>query len=488
VKETSLRIRAINRGAVNREGDYVLYWMIAFRRARFNLALQRAAEWARELGRPLVILEPLRCDYPWASDRLHRFVLHGMADNRRRFADTDATYHPYVEDRPGAGKGLLHTYAENACVVVTDDFPTFFLPHMVRAAGRQLEQRLEAVDGNGLLPMAAADREYPTAYAFRRFLQKTLPDHFDDMPLEDPLAEALPQAAQLPSSLTQRWPAAPDALLNASPSALAKLPIDHSVGPAALEGGSVAGERRLTQFLDERLGRYTEDRNRPEEDGASGLSPYLHFGHVSSHQIFLELMARQRWSQEDLSPRTDGRRSGWWGVSEAAEAFLDQVVTWREVGFNLCHFRPDHESYAAVPEWARKTLDEHAGDPRENIYSQQQLAEARTHDPLWNAAQRQLVLEGRVHNYLRMLWGKKILEWQASPEQALATMFELNNRYAADGRDPNSASGILWILGRFDRAWGPERPIFGKVRYMSSDNTARKLPVRGYLERYGSWT
>jgi deoxyribodipyrimidine photo-lyase len=258
------------------------------------------------------------------------------------------------------------------------------------------------------------------------------------------------------------------------------------VTPGALDGGAPAGEKRLHDFLDHRLQRYGDDRNRPDEDGASGLSPYLHFGHLSAHQIFLELMSRQRWTPEDLSAKADGRRTGWWGVTDDAEAFLDQVVTWRELGFNFCVHRPDHEHYSAVPDWAQKTLAEHASDPREHVYSEREFADARTHDPLWNAAQHQLISEGRMHNYLRMLWGKKILEWSSTPEEALATMFELNNRYALDGRDPNSSTGILWILGRFDRAWGPERPIFGKVRYMSSANTARKFSVRGYLEQYGS--
>ena len=172
-------------------------------------------------------------------------------------------------------------------------------------------------------------------------------------------------------------------------------------------------------------------------------------------------------------------------MGESAEAFLDQLVTWRELGFNGCHFRADHGEYGYLPEWARTSLQAHAGDPRPVLYRLEDFAAAATHDPLWNAAQRQLLREGRLHNYLRMLWGKKILEWSDSPQQALAVMIELNNRYALDGRDPNSYSGIAWCLGRYDRPWGPERPILGKIRYMSSANTARKLRVKGYLHRYG---
>jgi deoxyribodipyrimidine photo-lyase len=172
-------------------------------------------------------------------------------------------------------------------------------------------------------------------------------------------------------------------------------------------------------------------------------------------------------------------------VSPAAESFLDQIVTWREVGFNMCAHRPDHDHYASLPAWAQATLARHAGDPREAIYTRDEFAGARTHDLLWNAAQRQLTREGRMHNYLRMLWGKKILQWSATPEDALHTMIDLNNRYALDGRDPNSYSGIFWTLGRYDRPWGPERDVFGTIRYMSSDNTARKVRVKEYLARYG---
>jgi deoxyribodipyrimidine photo-lyase len=163
---------------------------------------------------------------------------------------------------------------------------------------------------------------------------------------------------------------------------------------------------------------------------------------------------------------------------------LDELITWRELGFNLAWQRTDYDRYESLPDWAQSTLAKHARDRRPKLYDLAQFERAETHDPLWNAAQRQLVCEGRIHHYLRMLWGKKILEWSATPQDALAVMIELNNKYALDGRDPNSYSGVFWVLGRYDRAWGPERPIFGKIRYMSSENTTRKLHVAGYLAKY----
>jgi deoxyribodipyrimidine photo-lyase len=248
----------------------------------------------------------------------------------------------------------------------------------------------------------------------------------------------------------------------------------------------VAARRQLQAFLDERLQRYPGERNQPEENVTSGLSPYLHFGHIAVHEVFLRLTTERRWTPDDISGRANGRREGWWGTDEATEAFLDELVTWRELGFHFCRHRPDdYDHYESLPSWARATLADHAGDPREHVYDLDTFGAAETHDPLWNAAQTQLIREGTIHSYLRMLWGKKILEWTATPQDALHIMIELNNRWALDGRDPNSYSGIFWVLGRHDRAWGPERPIFGKVRYMSSANTARKVRVKGYIERYG---
>ncbi|HQP44986.1 MAG TPA: hypothetical protein PLV66_15050, partial [Thermoanaerobaculales bacterium] len=254
-----LRIRCVNDAPVHDHASWVLYWMTAARRAAANFSLERAADWSRRLGRPLVVLEALRCDYPWASDRLHRFIVDGMRDNRLALSGTAVTYFPYVEDAPGAGRGLLAALAEHAAVVVTDDFPTFFLPRMVAAAGNRLAVRLEAVDANGLLPMAAADREHPTAYAFRRFLQRELLAHLDPFPLEDPCQD-LPPAADLPAEITERWPAAALDDLARGPQGLASLPIDHSVTIAGLRGGSAAARSRLRAFIDAGLPGYAELR------------------------------------------------------------------------------------------------------------------------------------------------------------------------------------------------------------------------------------
>jgi len=474
-----LRLASANGAPVRPERRTVLYWMTAARRTRGNFALDHAIALARRMDKSLVVLEALRCGYPYASDRIHRFVLDGMADNAARFADTGVAYYGYVEPSAGGGKGLLAALAADAAVVVTDDYPCFFLPRMLAAAARALDVRLETVDGNGLLPLRDAGAAFPTAYAFRRHLQKRLPAHLGAFPEADALTGAsLRRDTRIPSEVLARWPSAPH-----DPAAL---PIDHDVAPVAgVRGGELAGLSLLEAFVDLGLARYGEDRNEPDRDATSRLSPYLHFGHVSIHQVLTAIASREGWSTGDVAATATGKREGWWGMGAAAEGFLDQAVTWRELGFNFCSRRADYDTFESLPEWSRGTLARHAADPRDPVYELPDFAEARTHDPLWNAAQRQLVRDGRIHNYLRMLWGKKILEWTRSPEDALDVMIALNDRYALDGRDPNSYSGIGWVLGRYDRPWGPERPVFGTVRYMSSANTARKFDLTETLRRYG---
>jgi deoxyribodipyrimidine photo-lyase len=479
------RIRAVNAAPVRRERGFVLYWMTTARRARFNPALERAVELARELGRPVAILEALRVAYPYASDRLHAFVMQGMAENARRLAGR-VLHHAYLERAPGEGKGLLEALAARACAVVTDDFPTFFLPRMLASAAERLDVRVEAVDGSCIVPFRLAGRDFPTAYAYRRHLQRILPDWLDRLPAAEPLARAaLPAPPALPREIAARWPAAnPDELARPA-RLLAALPIDHRVPTAPARGGARAALARLSRWLEEGLPRYADARSDPDEGGVtSGLSPWLHFGHVSSFEVARAVLRREGWTPALARAGATGARAGWWGISAAAEAFLDQLVTWRELGFVTCAQRQDHREYGALPAWARATLDAHARDPRPRRYDPDALAAAETYDPLWNAAQRQLRSEGVIHNALRMLWGKKILEWSPSPRAALEVALELNDRWALDGRDPSSVSGVFWCFGRYDRPWGPERAIFGTVRYMSSENCARKWAVKRYLARH----
>ena len=482
----SFRVAALNGREASNKGGYVLYWMTAARRTSYNYGLQRAAAWARKLARPLLVMEALRVDYPWASPRLHAFVLQGMRSNLEDLAQGPARYYPYVETAPGEGRGLLAALAERACVVVCDRFPCFFIPRMIRAAAEKVRVRLEAVDSCGLLPLDLPGHEFSRAYDFRRYLQQNLPSELARLPLSKPLAD-LPvrPMAVVSAEIMERWPPAQKTALKVAPAFLSALPLDKEVAPVALAGGSKSARRILRAFLDNGLDRYESQARHPEAQAVSGLSPFLHFGHISAQEVFLAVADREGWGPPGIPEQARGGREGWLGMSPSAEAFLDQLITWRELSYNFCYYRPDYDRYSSLPSWARATLEERIRDERPHLYTLEEFEQARTHDPLWNAAQRQLVQKGHIHNYLRMIWGKKILEWTPGPRQALEVMIQLNNRYALDGRDPNSYSGIFWVLGRFDRAWGPQRPVFGKVRYMSLANTRRKLRLGDYVERYG---
>lgn len=482
----TLRLRTMNQLAVQPDRRWVVYWMTAFRRTRSNYALQFARDLAKQFDRPLIVLEALRVGYRWASNRFHRFIIEGMLDNQASCSKSGVLYYPYVEPRSGDGSGLVEALAAQAAVVVTDDYPCFFHPRMLQKASSKLSSALIAVDANCLMPLRAAERTFTVAHSYRRWMQKELPQHIEQPPAPNPLdgraTRTLPQLAKLPREIEQRWPrAALDALL--SPDGLMQFPIDHCVGPAALRGGADTAAQLLEQFVELRLANYDSARNEPDEHGSSELSPHLHFGHIGPHEVFFEVMQAANWNPSKL--RTpNGKVNGFWGVGENAEAYLDQLCTWREIGFNMCCREPNYDAFESLPAWALQTIDEHSRDERPIVYSLADFEQARTHDCIWNAAQRQLVREGRIHNYMRMLWGKKILQWSRSATEALDVMLELNNKYALDGRDPNSYSGIFWVLGRYDRAWGPEREIFGKLRYMTSENTAKKHALNKYLQRF----
>jgi len=474
------RVQSLNDRPRQASGDFVLYWMTAARRTRYNFALQHATALAGELHKPLLVLEALRCDYPWANDRLHAFVADGMRANARAFEAARVRYFPYVEPARGAGRGLVAALARHACSIVTDWYPAFFIPRMTSSAARQVAVAMEAVDSHTLIPTTDHGKAFPTARGYRAFMQRELRRHLAQFPAEQPARElsSLP-LAEVPPEVATRWPATRlDALR------LADLPIDHTVTPVTIRGGQEEALNALRRFVDTRLDGYAEQHNHPDEDATSHLSPYLHFGHISPHETFASVMTHERWTTRRLAAGGGGAREGWWNVSASAEAFLDQLVVWRDLAFNGSAWTPGFERYDTLPAWARATLDAHRSDPRPHLYDLATLEHAETDDHVWNAAQRQLARDGWFHGYMRMLWGKKILEWSPDPETALAHMEHLMNKYSVDGRDPVSYASFGWVLGRYDRPWF-ERPIFGTVRYMTSQSAQRKLRMREYLRKYG---
>lgn len=481
-----IRITACNSAHTNLKGKYVLYWMTSFRRVQYNYALQRAVEWAIEFKRPLVILEALRLDYPWANRRIHAFVIQGMLDNWEALKDSSVLYYPYVERKKGEGKGLLKRLSQDACIVVTDDFPCFFIPKMLSKAKDLLQVRLEKVDSNGIIPLRLSNKAYEHAYQFRRFWQQRAPELFEDWPRPDPIADIeLPRAEEIPEVIKKTWPSLSEDELRNPDKFLSELSTLENIPTSPLKGGRKEALRHLKDFLENKLLKYTQ-RNHPDAEVESNLSPYLHFGHISSHEILKGVFERTNWNMPSINLKQIGKNRGFWNLKEDIQLFLDQLITWRELGYHFCSKRLDYSSYDSLPSWAKNTLGKHSKDIRPVVYEPKDFEGANTHDKVWNAAQRQLLVEGKIHNYMRMLWGKKILEWSKDPMEALEFIEYLNNFYALDGRDPNSYTGIFWILGRHDRPWAPERPIYGTVRYMSTEAAQKKLRLKRYLLRWAT--
>ena len=480
MSQRQARLRRLNAHPTAASGDFVLYWMQAYRRLSHNHALDEALACARELGKPLVVYEGLRLDYPWASARLHRFVLEGMRDNTREAERLGLSYWPFVETLHAPARGLLARIASRAALVVTDDFPCFVVPGQGEALARRVSVPVWAVDSNGVVPLSLLQPAVSAAAHLRPRIHKAFAESWAHRASARP---RIPDVARRPVDPPfEPWRSDDlDAFVRS-------LPIDPSVAPVAgMSGGARAARARLWSFVTKRLRGYAESRSEPaapDAGHASGLSPYLHFGHLSIEQVAAEVLAATGdWSPDDLHIDARGRREGFFSEDADVNAFLDEALTWRDVGFQW-HWtrRQDAASLeTALPGWALATLRAHASDRRAFVYSLEQWEAADTHDPLWNAAQRELAATGAIHSYLRMLWGKKVIEWSRTPDEAYRTLEHLNNKYALDGRDPNSYTGILWCFGLFDRPWAPERPVLGTVRYMSSENTARKFRVKPYL-------
>lgn len=475
------RLRRLNEKPIERGREFVLYWIQSARRLHSNHALDYAAKCASELSKPLVVYEGLRLDYPWASARLHTFILEGMRDNARAARELGINYWPFVESRSQRARGVLKGIAARAACVITDDFPCFIVPEQSRRLAAASDCAVFAVDSNSVSPLALLGDAPYAAVHLRSRIHRAFAESYAHRSAREP--EILRGMRRKVSAPFQ----APD--LSDIAGLVRSLPIDQSV-TAVLDrpGGTAAAHRQLSAFLEEGLPIYADHRSEPAPPKrlhGSGLSPYLHFGHISIDDVVSAvLQATGGLKPSRLQVGQIGKRE-FFGTDPNANAFLDEAMTWRDVGFVWHRTRSaDTASLeTALPKWALASLKLHAGDERDFSYTLKQWEAADTHDPLWNAAQRELVATGTIHNYLRMLWGKKVIEWSRSPAAAYKTLVQLNNKYALDGRDPNSYTGILWCFGLFDRPWA-ERRVLGQIRYMSSENTAKKFDLGPYLE----WT
>jgi len=480
----SYRVFDRNNVEADPDGDYVLYWMQINRRFHYNYALEYAVGWANKLDKPLLVYEGLNCNYPWACDRIHTFMMQGMKENLEYARENNINFFSYLEDKPGAGKGLLYRLAENACCIISDEYPVYIIRDHNETVPQKLDTKYTTVDSNGLIPLGLTDKAPYNAYFFRKIMQRNFMECYTHPPENNPIDSLNNREIfELHEGFLNRYPGADDKLENVT-EFISTLPIRHDVTPVSFEGTRRAALEQLEKFITQKLPKYEKHRNDPDVDATSGLSPWLHFGKVSEYEIVHKVLEHQPegWSLDEIT-FNKGSTGGFFNGDENVDGFLDEVITWREVGFHFAHHEPDYDQFETLPDWARKTLNKHRDDEREYIYSYEELEQSQTHDELWNAAQTELREEGTMHNYLRMLWGKKVMQWTPDPETALAYLIELNNQFAIDGRDPNSYSGIFWCFGRFDRAW-QERPILGKTRYMTSKSARKKLKLDNYIKRY----
>ena len=482
----SKRVFKRNEAEPNTEGNFVLYWMQTNHRFQYNYALEYAVGWANKLGKPLVIYEELTCDYRWASDRMHAFYMEGMKEHLDLSQEKDYNYVPFVEEQPGESKKAVEALIDDACCVISDEYPVFFIKDRNERLGNELKIPFITVDSNGIIPLGMTDKDPYSAYFFRKIMQRNFVECFTHPPKQNPMNDLENrEEVSFSDEFNELYKPADDALNNIE-EFISNLDIRHDISILDMQGTRQAALGKLGQFINYGLLKYDEERNDPDANKTSGMSPWLHFGKISEYEIVKAVLEHQPkgWDLDDIT-FNKGSTGGFFNGDPNVDSFLDEVITWREVGFHFAHHRPDYAEFESLPDWALKTLKKHGSDEREWIYTFEELEQSQTHDEIWNAAQTQLREEGIIHNYLRMLWGKKVMEWTPSPQTALDYLIELNNLYAIDGRDPNSYSGIFWCFGRFDRAW-QERPIFGKTRYMTSDSTRRKVKLKEYLKKYGN--
>jgi deoxyribodipyrimidine photo-lyase len=450
----NIRARQLNSADLRPGADYVLYWSQMNRRADCNQALSFAVELANQLDLPVVCYEGLSCSYPYASDRFHRFILEGVAETEKRLAARGIGYTFYLRRRRSDPNDALYDLAASAAAVVTDDYPTFVTARHNVSVAPKLDVSFYAVDASCIVPMAYFEKREYAAYTMRPKIHKLLPRCLKASPEVEVQKAFRGGKHKLHTRVTSKNI---DKLI-------AACEIDHTVRPAlGIAGGRLAAERQLAGFLESSLRRYARDRNEPSAHATSGLSPYLHFGQIGSLEVAL---AARSYAREHRL---------------IADEFLEELIVRRELAFNFARFAPRQDSLEVLPDWARATIERHRRDRRNPVYTAEQFERAETHDALWNATQTELLLRGTIHGYYRMYWGKKVIEWSASCEEALRTMIYLHDRYALDGRDPNTYTNILWCFGLHDRPW-PERPIFGTLRYMSLEGMRRKTDVDAYID------
>jgi deoxyribodipyrimidine photo-lyase len=466
------RVRVLADGPPRATGAVIL-WMQQAQRARANPALAHALAIGALLDRPVAVVVGLTPAYPEATARAYAFMLEGLSEVRESLARRGIGFALGLGEPPDVALAA----ARRAAVLVVD---RGYLRHQRAWRARVAAEAscpVVQVEGDAVVPVdVASGKAEFAARTLRPKLWRVLADYLDPVPDAEP---------------TVRWRGGPPAVAPfadvaaalADPVGLrARLSVDERVAPvsAMFPGGERAAAERLRRLVDHVLPGYADDRNQPQRDGVSYLGMHLHFGQVLPVEVLRRVQATADAAREGAGRTGSGREAG--GVERGAEGFVEELLVRRELSLNHVERCDGYGDYASLPSWARRTLALHATDPREHVYDDDALLDGATHDPYWNAAMREMRVTGYQHNYMRMYWGKKVLEWSASPEQAYERLLRWNNRFLLDGRDPNSYAGVGWVSGLHDRPWA-ERPVFGTVRFMNAAGLRRKADPESYVRK-----
>ena len=443
------RIKVLNSQHL-RQGDFVVYWMQATQRTENNQALDYAIMIANKLNQPLLVYFGITNSYHEANQRHYYFMLEGLKEVQNSLKEKNIQF--LIQNlSPELG---ICDVAKNASAMVVDAGYTRKEKQWRNYVGSQISCPLLQIECNVVVPveLVSSKEEYSAATIRRKImklvtkflvlnkqpvLQKTkIKKDFSSFELSD-----LDKAVQ-------------------------NLNIDKTVKRVkTFHGGTSQAKQHLKLFIEKKLDKYNQ-RNDPTNDVLSNMSPYLHFGQISPIYVASKVL-------ESNNP--------------AMDAYLEQLIVRRELAFNFVFYNNNYDSFDGLPEWTKKSFNEHKNDIREYIYSLDQLEKAKTHDVYWNAAQKQMLITGKMHGHMRMYWGKKIIEWTKDPKTAYKYMLYLNNKYELDGRDPNGFTGVAWCFGKHDRPW-KERPIFGKIRYMNANGLRRKFNIEEYVKKIASLT
>jgi len=441
------RIQFLNKKEM-KKGKYILYWMQASQRAEYNHALEYAILKANALYQPLIVFFGITDHFPEANERHYFFMLEGLREVKESLEKRGIQM---VIRHQSPERGVL-PLAQKASLAVVDRGYLKIQKAWREDASKRMDCPLIQVESDVVVPVEeASPKEEYTAATIRPKISKKLKSFLV------PLKEHDPAVASLSFDLNSFD-------IDDLEKAISKLPIDRSVQRVnSFHGGIREAKKHLQVFLEKKLDHFAELRNDPTLDYLSHMSPYLHFGQISPLYIALKVS------------KTDS--PGKW-------AYLEELIVRRELSMNFIFYNETYDSFKGIPEWAKKTFKTHQRDKRPYLYSPEELENGRTHDPYWNAAQREMARKGKMHGYMRMYWGKKILEWSRTPEEAFRVALDLNNKYELDGRDPNGFTGVAWCFGKHDRPWG-ERQIFGNVRYMNDNGLRRKFDADGYVKKIG---